>query len=256
MRFDVLFDPFDGDWPGLHEGAQAAEAAGLDGVWLWDHLAGSVHHASRVLECWTSLTAIAASVPRVAVGPMVLNVANRDAGTLAVMASTLQEVSDGRLLLGVGAGGGHGTPYAREQEALGRHVAGDRARRAAVEGTVATVREVWTGRAGGAHGFLRPEPPPPIVIGAFGPRMAELAGRVGDGINLPGNAALGDLLRVARDAHAAAGRDPDAFLVTASADPSPRSAERLAELGVHRVVTLVRPPYAEGVARVAAARRS
>ena len=41
--------------------------------------------------------------------------------------------------------------------------------------------------------------------------------------------------------------------MTASADPSPRSAERLAELGVHRVVTLVRPPYADGVARVAAA---
>ena len=75
------------DWDDLHEGAQAAaEAAGLDGVWLWDHLAGSVHGASRVLECWTSLTAIAASVPRITVGPMVLNVANRDPGTLAVMA--------------------------------------------------------------------------------------------------------------------------------------------------------------------------
>jgi alkanesulfonate monooxygenase SsuD/methylene tetrahydromethanopterin reductase-like flavin-dependent oxidoreductase (luciferase family) len=251
---DVLFDPFDGDWAGLRDGAHAADAAGLDGVWLWDHLAGSVHGAARVLECWTSLTAIAATVPRIAVGPMVLNVANRDPGTLAVMAATLQEVSGGRLLLGLGAGGGRGTPYAREQEALGRSVAGDVVRRRAVERAVLQLREVWTGQAGGVGGFATPAPPPPVVIGAFGPKMAELAGRVADGINLPGGAALPSLLQVARDAHARAGRDPTDFLVTASADPSPRTVERLADLGVHRVVTMVRPPYAAGVERVAAAR--
>ena len=249
MDVDVLFDPFDGTWDDLREGAVAAEAAGFDGVWLWDHLAGSVHGASRVLECWTALTAIAASVPRITVGPMVLNVANRDPGTLAVMAATLQEVSRGRLLLGLGAGGGHGTPYPREQEALGRRVAGDVARRHAVERAVEQLREVWTGRADGVAGFLVPDPPPPVVVGAFGPKMAELAGRVADGINLPGGPGLADLLRVARDAHEHAGRDPAGFLVTASADPSPRTVARLEELGVDRVVTLVRPPYAAGVAR-------
>jgi alkanesulfonate monooxygenase SsuD/methylene tetrahydromethanopterin reductase-like flavin-dependent oxidoreductase (luciferase family) len=252
---DVLFDPFDGRWAGLREGAQTAEAAGFDGVWLWDHLAGSVHGASRVLECWTSLTAIAATVPRITVGPMVLNVANRDAGTLAVMAATLQEVSGGRLLLGLGAGGGRDTPYAREQYALGRRVDGDVARRAAVERAVVQLREVWSGRAGGVAGFAVPDPPPPIVVGAFGPKMAALAGRIGDGINLPGGAGLPSLLKLARDAHAHAGRDPTGFLVTASADPSRHTVERLASLGVHRVITLVRPPYAAGVERAAAARR-
>src|SRR5262245_28931974 len=107
----------------MRAGALAAEQAGFDAIWLWDHLAGSIHRAGHVLECWTTLTAIAAVVPRVQVGSMVLNVANRDPGTLAVMAATLQEVSGGRLLLGVGAGGGRDTPYAREQEALGREVA-------------------------------------------------------------------------------------------------------------------------------------
>src|SRR5438477_785281 len=144
------------DWNQIRDGALAAEQAGVAGVWLNDHLAGSVQGASRVLECWTTLTAIAAIVPRITVGSLVLNVANRDPGTLAVMAATLQEVSGGRLVLGIGAGGGRDTPYAAEQEALGREVAGDRARRQAVEEAVATLREVWTGRVGGVAGFLCP----------------------------------------------------------------------------------------------------
>src|ERR1700729_2243067 len=125
MLIDLLFDPFGTSWEEIRDGAIAAEAEGFDGVWLYDHLAGSVHGQARVLECWTTLTAIAATVPRLAIGPMVLNVANRDPGTLAVMAATLQEISGGRLLLGLGAGGGRDTPYAAEQEALGRPVLAD-----------------------------------------------------------------------------------------------------------------------------------
>jgi alkanesulfonate monooxygenase SsuD/methylene tetrahydromethanopterin reductase-like flavin-dependent oxidoreductase (luciferase family) len=254
VHVDVLFDPFDGDWAGVREGAIAAEQAGFDAVWLWDHLAGSIHRAHRVLECWTTLTAIAAVVPRIEVGSMVLNVANRDAGTLAVMAATLQEVSGGRLLLGLGAGGGRDTPYAAEQEALGRTVADNPTRRHAVEAAIAQLREVWSGTAGGVGGFLRPEPPPPVIVGGFGPRMAELAGRVGDGLNTPAGPALADLIRTARDAHESAGRDPAAFVVTVSADPSPRTRARLADIGVDRVVTYVPPPYLAGVERAHRAR--
>ena len=154
MLIDVLFDPFDARWSDVRDGALAAEQAGFDGLWLYDHLAGSVHGANRVLECWTTLTAIAATVPRIAIGPLVLNVANRDPGTLAVMAATLQEVSDGRLLLGIGAGGGHDTPYAAEQEALGRKVPGAKARRRSVEEAIARLRGVWTGKFGGARWVL------------------------------------------------------------------------------------------------------
>src|ERR1700759_3536310 len=145
MKIDLLFDPFGTTWPDVRDGARAAEGEGFDGVWLYDHLAGSVHGQSRVLECWTALTALAVAAPRLAIGPMVLNVANRDPGTLAVMAATLQEVSEGRLLLGLGAGGGRHTPYAAEQVALGRPVPGDAARRAAVEAAVTTLRSVWSG---------------------------------------------------------------------------------------------------------------
>jgi alkanesulfonate monooxygenase SsuD/methylene tetrahydromethanopterin reductase-like flavin-dependent oxidoreductase (luciferase family) len=248
---DVLFDPFGGSWADIRAGALAAEQAGFDGVWLYDHLAGSVHGASRVVECWTTLTAIAATVPRLSIGPLVLNVANRDAGTLAVMAATLQEVSEGRLLLGLGAGGGLDTPYAAEQIALGRTVPGARVRRQWVEDAVSRVRDVWTGSVGGATGFLRPRPTPPIIIGGFGPKMAELAGRLGDGINVPGGGHMDKLVEIARDAHARAGRDPAEFIVTASSGP--RGHQRLADLGVARVIIFVRPPYAAGVAQVHAA---
>jgi alkanesulfonate monooxygenase SsuD/methylene tetrahydromethanopterin reductase-like flavin-dependent oxidoreductase (luciferase family) len=254
MQVDVLFDPFGTSWTELADAAGVAESEGFDGVWLYDHLAGSVHGQARVLESWTVLTALAVSVPRVALGPMVLNVANRDAGTLAVMAATLQEVSGGRLLLGLGAGGGRGTPYAAEQLALGRVVAGDRARRAAVASTVATLRAVWSGSVNGVGGFLRPDPPPPVLVGGFGPKMAHLAGQAADGINLPGGPGLERLLDIARAARSAAGADPGSLLVTVSSSPDPAEVRRLERLGVHRLVVFVRPPFTSRLRQLAALR--
>ena len=250
MFIDVLFDPFDAQWSDVRDGAVAAEEAGFHGLWLYDHLAGSVHGATRVLECWTTLTAIAATVPRIAIGPLVLNVANRDPGTLAVMAATLQEVSGGRLLLGLGAGGGNDTPYAAEQEALGRAVPGARIRRHAVEDAIVEMRGVWSGAFGGAGGFLRPDPPPPVIVGGFGPKMAELAGRAGDGMNVPAGSRLGELIEVARTAHARSGRDPATFIVTTSAQGSRGERQRLIDLGVDRAILFVRRPFRDGVARV------
>jgi alkanesulfonate monooxygenase SsuD/methylene tetrahydromethanopterin reductase-like flavin-dependent oxidoreductase (luciferase family) len=254
VKIDLLFDPFGVTWREVREGAIAAEGEGFDGVWLYDHLAGSVHGQDRVLECWTTLTAIAVAVPRIAVGSMVLNVANRDPGTLGVMAATLQEVSGGRLLLGVGAGGGRATPYAAEQEALGRAVPGDVARRAALEAGVATVRSVWSGTVGGVGGFLRPDPLPPVIVGGFGPKMAELAGRVGDGINLPGGPGLAHLVAVARAARAASGRDPSSLVVTASSQLGGRAVASLEQISVDRAVVFVQRPFAHEARRLAAGR--
>ena len=255
MKVDLLFDPFGATWRGVHEGAAAAEGEGFDGVWLYDHLAGSVHDRDGVLECWTTLTAIAATVPRIAIGPMVLNVANRPPGTLGVMAATLQEVSEGRLLLGLGAGGGRHTPYATEQRAFGRPVPGDIGRRAAVEAAVAQLRSVWSGTVGGVSGFLTPQPVPPVVIGGFGPKMAELAGRIGDGVNLPAGPHLAQLIDMARTARAATGADPASFVVTTSSDLRSAALANLAALHVDRVVAFVRAPFADNVRRLAATRR-
>jgi alkanesulfonate monooxygenase SsuD/methylene tetrahydromethanopterin reductase-like flavin-dependent oxidoreductase (luciferase family) len=217
---DVLFDPFGGRWSDVRAGAVAPAAAGFAGVWLNDHLARSLQGEPWVLESWTTLTAVAATVPGIAIGPLVLNVANRDPGVLAVMAATLQEVSGGRLLVGLGAGTGSGTTYAAEQEALGRRVPGPAERRRSVEGAVGRMREVWTGTVAGVSGFPRPDPTPPIVIAGLGPKMAEVAGRVGDGIVARAAVGLGALVKTARRACEASGRDPEAFIVIASSQPS------------------------------------
>ena len=158
-----------------------------------DHLDGRVYDAPFVLECWTVLSALAVAAPGVALGPLVLNVANRHPGVLATMAATLQEVSGGRLMLGLGAGGG-GPRYVREQEAIGRTVDPDPLRRSHVETCIQEVRRLWH-----SPGFLAPDPEPPFVIGASGPKMAELAGRLGDGLNLRAtHPRLGELVEVAR----------------------------------------------------------
>jgi alkanesulfonate monooxygenase SsuD/methylene tetrahydromethanopterin reductase-like flavin-dependent oxidoreductase (luciferase family) len=252
VHIDLLFDPFEATWSDVREGAMAAEGEGFDGVWLYDHLAGSVHGQKWVLECWTTLTALAVSVPRISIGSLVLNVANRDPGTLAVMAATLQEVSGGRLLLGLGAGGGRDTPYRSEQEALGRPVPGDIRRRQAVQDAIAALRSAWSGTVRGVGGFLRPDPAPPILLGAFGPKMAELAGRVADGINLPSGPGLPRLLEVARAARAACGQEPSSLIVTVSTDLAGPALERLSGLGVDRAIAFVGPPIAPQVRRLRA----
>ena len=253
MKVDLLLIPFDARFDDLRDAAVAAESAGFGGVWLWDHLSGAVHGQQHVLECWTTLTALAAQVPRLSLGSLVLNVANRHPDVLAVMASTLQEVSGGRLLLGLGAGGGLDTPYAREQAAAGRPVGTDARRRKAVAAAVAAIRSTWDG-----PGYLRPVPPPPIVVGGFGPKMAALAGGVGDGFNTQaGHPDLEHLVEVARDAHRTRG---GAFEVSAFAGLSRRwldaegaERRRLAAVGVDRLILLVSPPFDAGI--IAAAGR-
>lgn len=245
MLLDVLVDPFDASWPEVRDLALAAEERGWGAVWTWDHLSGAVHGQGHVLECWTLLSALAAVTERVGLGSLVLNQANRDPGVVAQMASSLQAVSDGRLLLGFGAGTGPTSPYAAEQVALGRAPGPDPERRAALVRYLASIREVWSGTIGGVGGFLQPDPVPPVVVAGFGPRMAALAGRHGDGINT--QATLPALEEVVDTARAAA-PDPDGFLVTTFStlapgwlDPDSPERRRLAAVGCDRLALVVRP---------------
>jgi alkanesulfonate monooxygenase SsuD/methylene tetrahydromethanopterin reductase-like flavin-dependent oxidoreductase (luciferase family) len=246
LQVDLRLDPFDAPWVQVREAASAAADAGFAGIWTPDHLDGRVFGAAHVLECWTALTAIAVSTPDVTVGPLVLNAANREPAVLASMAATLQDVSGGRLLLGLGAGGGTGVPFRREDEAIGRADTADPVRRARVEACAQEMRRLWD-----TPGFLRPDPVPPVVIAAFGPKMAELAGRVGDGINAPAlHPRLRELVAIARDTCLATGRDPEGFLVTVYAEfdetwldvNSPARVD-LAALGVDRLILFLGPPF-------------
>ena len=272
MKTDILLIPMGASYAEMRAAAVAAEAAGFDGIWTWDHLRDPESGAaSSVPEVWTTLAGLAEATRRVTLGPLVLNVGMRRPGLLANMAATLQQVSGGRLLLGLGAGGSRSTPYVVEQEAIGMPVEPDGVRAQRVAEACEVLRRLWAGDRGdfaGTHyrltrpdGFLRSDPPPPIVVGGFGPRMAEIAGRCADGFNTQArHPQLAELVAVARAAHARAGRDPARFLVTVfagladgwlSAGASPRKG--LEALGVGRVILLVPPPY--DLARIRAAGR-
>ena len=113
MKTDLLLVPMGATYADMRVAALAAAAGGFDDLWTWDHLRpDTMTRASAPPECSTVLSALAEVVPRMMLGPLVLNVANRHPGLLANMAATLQQVSGGRLMLGIGAGGGRGSPYA------------------------------------------------------------------------------------------------------------------------------------------------
>jgi alkanesulfonate monooxygenase SsuD/methylene tetrahydromethanopterin reductase-like flavin-dependent oxidoreductase (luciferase family) len=103
------------EWPGFLGAALAAEDAGWDSVWTWDHL-----HAifgpweQPVLEGWLAIGAVAARTTRVQVGLMVGANTFRNPGHTAKLAATLDHVSGGRAVLGIG-----GAWFAREHEAFG-----------------------------------------------------------------------------------------------------------------------------------------
>jgi alkanesulfonate monooxygenase SsuD/methylene tetrahydromethanopterin reductase-like flavin-dependent oxidoreductase (luciferase family) len=257
VKTDLLLIPMSARWADLRTAALAAEDAGFDGLWTWDHLRDpDADGGPGVPEAWTVLSALAEVTRRVALGPLVLNVANRQPGLLANMAATLQTVSGGRLLLGLGAGGNRRTPYAAEQTALGQPVAADAVRAQRVVDAIGTLRRFWSGDTG----FLRPEPaPPPIIVGGFGPRMAAIAGRHAEGFNTQAlHPRLADLVRRAREAHTASGRRGSAFVVTVFAGletawlrADSRARQRLEQVGVDRLILLLSPPFDAGDIRQA-----
>ena len=261
MKTDLLLIPMGARWAEMRSAAVAAEEAGFDGLWTWDHLRDPDGDPDGVPECLTTLAALAEVTKRVTLGPLVLNVSSRHPGLLANMAATLQQISGGRFILGLGAGGSKQTPYAREQEALGLTVERDGVRAERVAEAAQVLRRLWSGDASsfaGTHyrldrpaGYLRADPPPPIVIGGFGPRMAAIAGTHGDGFNTQArHPQLADLARIARDAHAASGRDPARFSLSVFAGLAPawlrsdsESRATLTRHQVDRLILLIQPPY-------------
>ncbi|MES2209169.1 MAG: TIGR03560 family F420-dependent LLM class oxidoreductase [Chloroflexota bacterium] len=103
------------DWPSIRDAAIAAEAAGWDSVWTWDHLLAIFGPAEQpILEGWTTLAALSSVTTRMQLGLMVGANTFRNPGLTAKLATTLDHVSGGRAVLGIG-----GAWFEREHDAFG-----------------------------------------------------------------------------------------------------------------------------------------
>ena len=174
-------------WAQIREIAELAEAIGFDSLWLVDHfLFKSENDASPkgILECWTLLAALAACTKNVELGTLVTGMGYRNPALLAKMAVTVDEISGGRLILGVGAGyqkfeyDAFGYPfdykYSRFAEAI-----------QIVHGLLKNGHVDFQGRFYSARECeLKPRGPrpqgPPILIGSSGHKMLRLVGRYAD----------------------------------------------------------------------------
>ena len=170
--------------------AQQAEADGFDSVWLPDHLMyrGPGGPTIGSWECWTILAALAEATQRVEIGTLVLNNSLRNPAILAKMATAADEVSQGRLILGMGAGWNEpeyrsfGLPFdhrvSRFEEALQIVKPMLRDGRVDFKGRYYEARDCDDLPRG-----PRPQGPP-LMVGAEGPRMIRLAARYGDAWNI------------------------------------------------------------------------
>ncbi|MFE1884374.1 LLM class flavin-dependent oxidoreductase [Streptomyces diastatochromogenes] len=220
--------------------ALQAEDSGFDSVWVFDHLLfrDAEGPSEGVWESWTVLSALAEATDRVELGTLVLCTAFRNPAVLAKMAVTLDEVSRGRLVLGLGCGW-----HAPEFEAFG--VSFDHRVDRFEEALQIILALLRTGRAdfSGRHhwlrdGELRPRGPrpggPPVLVGALGPRMTALATRYADLWNAcwfgSPSGAEETLVRVAETC-LREGRDPATLGITLGVNVRPADGTPLAPDG-------------------------
>jgi probable F420-dependent oxidoreductase len=193
--------------------ARRAEELGFDFVSASDHPEGS----DPTNETWTMLAFVAAATSRIRIATKVLGVPYRPPPMVAKMAETLDRLSGGRLILGLGGGSADG-----EHRALGLGVRSPREKTEGLEEAVRIVRGLWTEPAftfSGRHyhteaARLEPKParPIPIWFGTFAPRALELTGRLADGwipsLGYAGQDRLAPMLATVRDSARNAGRHP------------------------------------------------
>ena len=268
----------------IRDMAKRAEAAGFDSVWLYDHLLYRPDGRATlgIWECWTILSALAEATERVELGTLVACNSFRNPALLAKMAVTLDEVSDGRFILGLGAGwnkpeyDAFGIPFdrlvSRFEEALQIIRPLLKEGRVDFKGTYYRAADCEITPRGPRAGG------PPLMVGSFGPRMLRLTARYADMWNtayLHRPASLVEPRAQLQAACADVGRDPATLDVTAlvalgypdmgdlpkvadeyltgSEEEVAAALQDYARMGVTHLIFHAEPYGAEALSRLAAA---
>jgi probable F420-dependent oxidoreductase len=288
MKVGVMVPVAEGDvdapgapsWRTVRAFAQRAEALGFDSLWVADHLNPVLHATGRpgaIHESWTLLTALAASTERVELGTLVLATTFRNPALVAKMAVTVDEVSGGRLILGLGCGNiesetvAFGLPWearvVRFEEALRVIVPLLRGETVTVEGRFVAARDAVLAPA--------PQRRIPILVAAKGRRMLRLTARWADAWNTAWFAMpderFAERMADLDAALAEEGRDPASITRTAGMSSDGRHPDSVtgalrafAERGIDHVIVGLQPRrtvaalegLADGLERYRAASRT
>ncbi|MGE2733987.1 LLM class flavin-dependent oxidoreductase [Mycolicibacterium vaccae] len=228
--------------------ADRCEELGIDSLWLYDHLYGPGVPEIASLEAWTLATALLCRTQRLRIGHMVLCNQFRHPVTLAKMATTLDQISSGRLALGLGSGSIEdehrraGLPWGTFAERSGQ-----------LGETLEILRQAFTdGRIdfAGAHFTVTDmpiepgpvqQPGPPLVVGGIGERYTlPLVARYADVWNIPTYAldVIDEKVAALQTACEAADRDPASIVMSIEAvmalAPDEASLPRVRELAEKR----------------------
>lgn len=174
-------------WAEIRDMAELAEALGFDSLWAADHFLYKLENdepPKGCWECWSVISALAACTKNMELGTIVLGMGFRNPALLAKMADTVDEISGGRLVLGLGAGYhkfeydafGYPFDYKYSRFAEGLEI---------IHGLLKNGHVDFQGKFYSARECeLKPRGPraegPPIMIGSKGPKMLRLMGRYCD----------------------------------------------------------------------------
>jgi alkanesulfonate monooxygenase SsuD/methylene tetrahydromethanopterin reductase-like flavin-dependent oxidoreductase (luciferase family) len=176
MHFGLTLPQIKRSWAEARDAAVEFDKLGFDSVWVCDHLYGVPMPNLPIFEAWSELAAVGALTNRVELGTLVTPVFFRNPAVLAKQVATIDHVSNGRTVVGLGSGW-----FAMEFESYGLPFPPVKDRLRALDETAAALKRLWTEPSvtfEGAHVTLRdamsePKPirRPPILIGGGGEKV-------------------------------------------------------------------------------------
>jgi probable F420-dependent oxidoreductase len=238
FHIGVQLQPQQTSYPAYADGVRQAEALGVDSIWNWDHffpLYGDPD--GNHFEGWTLLTAIATLTQRVEIGCLVTCNSYRNPALLTHMAKTIDHISNGRLILGIGAGW-----FARDYDEYG-YTFGTAADRLRALGAALPI--IKTRMAAEVPAPVRN--PIPIMVGGGGEKVTlKLTAQYADlwnGFGPPDNWARKN--QILTEWCAKVGRDPAAVArtVTVSAEDVPNNLDAFAQAGATHFILGMGAPW-------------